>query len=42
MLNDKFNPEVLKQLTGVDFDKNWKASYGVDFVSKSGDYGEVS
>ena len=42
MLNDKFNPEVLKQLTGVDFEKNWKASHGVDFVSKSGDYGEVS
>ena len=39
--NDIFDPEVLKQMTGDDFEKNFKNLSGVDFVSKGGDLGEV-
>ncbi|XP_023322149.1 uncharacterized protein LOC111696686 isoform X2 [Eurytemora carolleeae] len=41
-MNDNVvNPELIKQLTGDDYEKNWKKYYGVDFVSRGEDLGEV-
>ena len=28
------DPEVLEKLTGPDYDKYWKATYGLDYVKK--------
>ena len=36
------DPEILKLMVGKKMKKNWKETYGFDFVSYGGDKSEVS